>query len=128
LLYAAATGGLAQHPPLTWQDGAAVTVVYAAYGYPGPPTTGGMIGLPAPTNAVQALHCGTALDEAGELVARGGRVLAIVGQGTDLEAARQVAYGYLEQIDFPSGFYRRDIAAQAAAGQLPTPSLESGEA
>ncbi|MDR0782425.1 MAG: phosphoribosylamine--glycine ligase, partial [Propionibacteriaceae bacterium] len=34
LLYAAATGGLAQHPPLTWQDGAAVTVVYAAYGYP----------------------------------------------------------------------------------------------
>ncbi len=35
LLHAAATGRLAEHPPLRWRDGAAVTVVLAAAGYPG---------------------------------------------------------------------------------------------
>ena len=37
LLHAAATGTLAAHPPLRWRDGAAVTVVIAAAGYPGTP-------------------------------------------------------------------------------------------
>ena len=35
LLHATATGALAAHPPLAWADGAAVTVVVAAEGYPG---------------------------------------------------------------------------------------------
>ena len=37
LLAAAATGRLAAHPPLAWADGAAVTVVLAAPGYPAAP-------------------------------------------------------------------------------------------
>ena len=40
LLHAAATGTLAEHPPLRWRDGAAVTVVVAAPGYPARPRTG----------------------------------------------------------------------------------------
>ena len=40
LLHAAATGTLADHPPLRWRDGAAVTVVVAAPGYPESPRTG----------------------------------------------------------------------------------------
>src|SRR5438067_2483934 len=43
LLHAAATGGLATHPPLRWGAGSAVTVVIAAAGYPGPPRTGDVI-------------------------------------------------------------------------------------
>ena len=35
-----ATGKLAEHPPLEWSGGAAVTVVIAADGYPGKPRTG----------------------------------------------------------------------------------------
>src|SRR6266851_7822917 len=37
LLAAAASGSLAGAPPLRWADGAAVTVVIAAEGYPGQP-------------------------------------------------------------------------------------------
>ena len=40
LLHAAATGTLADHPPLRWREGAAVTVVVAAPGYPEAPRTG----------------------------------------------------------------------------------------
>ena len=40
LLHAAATGTLADHPPLRWREGAAVTVVVAAPGYPERPRTG----------------------------------------------------------------------------------------
>ena len=40
LLHATATGTLAEQPPLEWADGAAVTVVVAADGYPGRPRTG----------------------------------------------------------------------------------------
>ena len=43
LLYAAATGDLAAQPELEWRSGAAVGVVLAAAGYPGTPTTGGLI-------------------------------------------------------------------------------------
>ena len=44
LLNAAATGTLADHPPLTWRDGYAVTVVVAAAGYPESPRSGDPIG------------------------------------------------------------------------------------
>ena len=43
LLHATATGELSGHPPLAWADGAAVTVVVAAEGYPGPPRLGDVI-------------------------------------------------------------------------------------
>ena len=43
LLHAAATGTLADHPPLRWRAGAAVTVVVAAPGYPESPRTGSPI-------------------------------------------------------------------------------------
>ena len=40
---AAATGRLADVPPLAWQSGYAVTVVIAAEGYPASPRTGDII-------------------------------------------------------------------------------------
>src|SRR4029453_4511928 len=43
LLHAAATGALADHPPLRWREGAAVTVVVAAPGYPEHPRPGSPI-------------------------------------------------------------------------------------
>ena len=43
LLYAAATGRLADEPELEWSERAAVAVVLAAEGYPGTPRTGGVI-------------------------------------------------------------------------------------
>ena len=46
LLYAAATGSLADQPELEWTDDAAVGVVLAAENYPGTPVTGGVIDRP----------------------------------------------------------------------------------
>ena len=116
VLYAAATGDLAAHPELEWGSGAAVCVVLAAQGYPGTPTTGGLItGLEAASrNGSMIIHAGTARDRQGNLISAGGRVLAVVGLAEDLEAARGHAYESIGNIELDGSFYRRDIAEAAA--------------
>src|SRR3954464_4572865 len=89
LLLAAATGRLAGHPRLRWRDGAAVTVVVAAEGYPEAPRTGDPV---TGADGGGVLHAGTALAADGSVVSSGGRVLAITALGADLAAARQAAY------------------------------------
>ncbi len=121
VLYAAATGHLAEVGPLTWRDESAVVVVAAADGYPGTPHQGGAISGPrlyASADNVHIVHAGTALAD-GRLVAAGGRVLGVVATGPTLAEARDDAYAALSQLDFPSGFWRTDIAAKAAAGLIP---------
>lgn len=118
VLRAAATGTLDHLPPLAWHDGAAVTVVLAADGYPEQPRTGDP--LDGVTTAdelsdVAVLHAGTALSDDGVLVSAGGRVLSVVGVGPDLVAARARAYEGLSRIRLSGGHYRLDIAARAVA-------------
>jgi phosphoribosylamine--glycine ligase len=115
LLYAAATRDLAAHPPLEWGSGAAVGVVLAAGGYPGTPTTGGVItGLEdAMGNGSVIIHAGTAIDPQGNLISAGGRILTVVGLGEDIEAARARAYESIAAIQLEGSFYRHDIAAAA---------------
>ncbi|MCC2592076.1 phosphoribosylamine--glycine ligase [Tessaracoccus sp. OS52] len=108
VLRAAARGELDTVGSLEWHDGAAVVVVSAAAGYPGTPRSGGRINLPADDEDAYVLHAGTALHE-GHLVAAGGRVLGVVGRGSDLEAARERAYAKLAGVDFADGFHRTDI-------------------
>ncbi|MDP9407458.1 MAG: phosphoribosylamine--glycine ligase [Actinomycetota bacterium] len=123
LLHAAATGGLATVGPLRWHDGAAVTVVLAAPGYPAAPTLGGeLTGLAeaAAVPGVQVLHAGTRRD--GERVlASGGRVLSVTATGADLPAARAAAYEALGRIDLAGGHARTDIGQAAAAGPVAGP-------
>ena len=108
VLLAAARGSLDEIGPLRWRDGAAVVIVEAAEGYPGTPTTGTAIGLPADEADAYVLQAGTRLD--GEtLVSAGGRVLGVVGRGADVDAARANAYGLLAKVDLPGGFHRGDI-------------------
>ena len=54
---------------------------------------------------------GTASDANGQLTAVGGRVLAVTGLGDSQDAARAAAYEAVAKIDWPEGFYRRDIAS-----------------
>jgi phosphoribosylamine--glycine ligase len=116
LLYAAAIGDLAEHPELDWGTGAAVGVVLASAGYPGTPTTGGMItGLEtAARNGSVIIHAGTARDPQGNLISSGGRVFTVIGLGADIEEARVGAYSSIAEIRLDGSFYRRDIAAAAA--------------
>ncbi|MBA0127550.1 phosphoribosylamine--glycine ligase [Haloechinothrix sp. YIM 98757] len=119
VLHATATGVLDEQPPLDWRDGAAVTVVLAADGYPGPPHTGDTItGADGPG----VLHAGTKRTEDGTVVSSSGRVLSVVGVGDDLAAAREQAYERLAGVHLPGSHYRTDIAMQAVRGEVAVPA------
>jgi phosphoribosylamine--glycine ligase len=115
LLHAAATGRLAEAPPLQWRDGAAVTVVLAAENYPGRPRVGDVI---VGAEADGVLHAGTARREDGAIVSSGGRVLSVVGTGPDLAAARDAAYTLMKSIRLPGGHFRSDIGLAAAEDRI----------
>ena len=116
-LAAAASGSLSGAAALQWAPGAAVTVVIAAEGYPVSPLAADVIeGIDDAERLPGAyvLHAGTGTDRGGRLVSTGGRVLNVVGTGADLQAARTVAYQAAERIRMRGGWFRRDIAAEAA--------------
>jgi phosphoribosylamine--glycine ligase len=68
----------------------------------------------ASSNGTMIIHAGTARDAQGNLISAGGRVLAVVGLGEDIEAARGRAYESIGEIRLEGSFYRSDIAAAAA--------------
>jgi len=115
LLRAAATGQLADQPPLQWRDGYAVTVVVAAENYPGRPRVGDVI---VGSEADGVLHAGTARRDDGAIVSSGGRVLSVVGTGADLAAARDAAYALTNSIRLPGSHFRSDIGLAAAEGRV----------
>ena len=114
LIQACAEGRLAGMS-VTWADDHAMTVVLAARGYPGDSAKGGVIGglggLPE-TSLQMMFHAGTA-ERDGAVVANGGRVLNATGRGATLAEARARAYALAEAVDWPDGFYRRDIGWRA---------------
>lgn len=116
LLLLAAQGQLAGAPKVVWDDRPAVTVVYAAQGYPDEPLKGSVIrGVPQ-ANTVQdvvVFHAGTRVDSDGLLRADGGRVLNVTATGATLRDAVNSAYEGVRQIDWPGGFSRSDIAWRA---------------
>jgi phosphoribosylamine--glycine ligase len=63
---------------------------------------------------VTITHAGTKL-QGDKLIANGGRVLNVTALGEDVADARRKAYAALEMIDWPGGFYRRDIGWRALA-------------
>ncbi|KAK8625394.1 hypothetical protein V6N13_090267 [Hibiscus sabdariffa] len=67
----------------------------------------------SPGSAMVIFHAGTAFDSDGNFVATGGRVLGITSKGKDLEEARDKAYLAVEEINWPGGFYRKDIGWRA---------------
>jgi phosphoribosylamine--glycine ligase len=111
LLYAVATGRLAEIDPPRLLPKHVMTVIVAARGYPGTPASGGLIReieAAEQVEGVTVFHAGTALSELG-LVAQGGRVLAVTAVADSFANARARAYRAVDQIDFADGFHRRDI-------------------
>ena len=95
----------------------ALSVVFAAKGYPGAPVRGSEIQGIERAGAmpfVSITHAGTKR-EGQQLVADGGRVLNVTGVGDDVADARAHAYAAIDVIDWPGGFYRRDIGWRALA-------------
>ncbi|MBN2970769.1 phosphoribosylamine--glycine ligase [Roseomonas aeriglobus] len=100
----------------TWRDEIALTVVMAANGYPGTPAAGGAIrGIDAAeAGGATVFQAGTAARD-GELVAAGGRVLAVTACAATVAEAQAAAYRAVERIDFPTGFARSDIGWREVA-------------
>lgn len=110
-----AARGVLPAGPLRWHAGAAVCVVLAASGYPGPPRAGDPIrGLQTLNDGdVVAFHAGTRrAPDSGVLVSAGGRVLGITARGDDLTAARAAAYGVIGRVSFDGMQFRKDIGAR----------------
>ncbi len=114
LLLAAAQGRLADAPRPTWSEDAALCVVVASEGYPGSYRKGEEIGgLDAVAEAgATVFHAGTSVQE-GRLVNSGGRVLGVTVTAPTIGAAQEKVYGALRHLNWPGGFYRRDIGWRA---------------
>ncbi|SCW71142.1 phosphoribosylamine--glycine ligase [Ancylobacter rudongensis] len=114
LLAAVATGRL-EDQPVALKPDAAISVVMATKGYPGPYGKGSRIGgLEAAETipGVKVFHAGTRR-EGDSILAHGGRVLTVTALGGNVAEARERAYDAIARIDWPEGFCRRDIAWRA---------------
>jgi phosphoribosylamine--glycine ligase len=114
LLAAAADGDLPHAARPRWSDGAAVTVVIAAEGYPAAPVTGDEIKDLDKAEQIPGaylLQAGTVMRD-GTLRSSGGRVLNVVGTGPDVDVARAAAYEAAARVRLRNSWYRTDIASQ----------------
>jgi len=111
----AATRGELDKVTAEFDSRAAVGVVLAAQGYPASYPKGDVIsGLNTNTNdSAKTFHAGTALNDAGEVVTAGGRVLCATALGNSVTEAQKAAYELLHQITWQGVEFRTDIAYRA---------------
>jgi len=117
VLEQAAAGRLADST-CRFAPGTVVGVVLASGGYPDRYETGKPIaGLDeaASEDGVLLFHAGTARRD-GQTVTAGGRVLTVVGRGSDYGGAMARAYAAAARISFDGMFYRKDIGRKAVTG------------
>ena len=114
LFYHAALGNLRGALPdsqINFKSTPALTVVYAANGYPSDYQKGSEIknlDVLKTLPEIHVFHAGTKCQKS-EILSNGGRVLNITAMGNTVADARAKAYDAIEQIDWQDGFYRRDI-------------------
>lgn len=102
---AVATGS--ELPSLSWSDKAVFGVVLASKGYPGKYEKGAVINGVDDVDTI-VYHMGTTKQD-GKLLTSGGRVLMIVADDENFDAARQKVYEQIKRIDCDSLFCRKDI-------------------
>jgi phosphoribosylamine--glycine ligase len=87
----------------------------AAHGYPAAPRQGDVIaGLPQAGDLadVQVFHAGT-VQQGGQVLTRGGRVLCVTALGDSVRQAQQRALDVVRQIGFDGAQWRSDIGHRA---------------
>lgn len=112
IMLATVEGRLADVRP-EWSEEAAVCVVLASGGYPGPYKKGLPIrGLDRVEQSI-VFHAGTVFSADGAMVTDGGRLLGVTATGRDLAEARAKAYADVEKIEYEGKHYRTDIGLKA---------------
>ncbi len=101
------------HPQMSGET--ALGVFMAAKGYPDAYKKRTVVRVPdVQDEHVTVFHASTALEN-GHLVNMGGRTLTVVATAQDPATAQKRAYAFVDQIDWPEGFCRRDIGWRALA-------------
>jgi phosphoribosylamine--glycine ligase len=120
LMRECADGRLSASGVLPTLPDATVALVLAADSYPESGRRGDAISGIAAARATGALvfGAGLALNESGQPVTAGGRVLSVVGRGSDLAAAADAAYGAAALIGYEGKWLRRDIGRTLSGAAL----------
>jgi phosphoribosylamine--glycine ligase len=113
------------------RSGAAVGVVIASEGYPDGPVTGRTLEAPDPASpddddVLLVFHAGTRRTASGSLESAGGRVLTLVGRGSDLAAAHDAAYRGVAEVALEGSQYRTDVAAREVRSAVEMEAQPSG--
>lgn len=98
-----------------WDPRPALGVVMAAGGYPESYRKGDVIsGLATNLGAdAKVFQAGTALDNEGNIITQGGRVLCVTALGDDVANAQRKAYQAVSKIGWADAYYRTDIGHRA---------------
>ena len=108
LMKAAAQGNLG-NTELKEDPRTAVTVMIVSGGYPGDYAKGKVItGCENVTDSI-LFHAGTKINDAGELVTSGGRVISVSSYGKDIADALSNSYASINNVEFEGKYFRRDI-------------------
>ncbi len=108
LMKAAAEGNLGDME-LKEDSRTAVTVMMVSGGYPGDYPKGKVItGCENVTDSI-LFHAGTKINNEGELVTSGGRVISVSSYGDSIAAALANSYASINKVDFEGKYFRRDI-------------------
>jgi len=100
---------------IIWKNNAICCVMTASGGYPGDYAVGHPIaGLDKIGKDALIFHSGTKRD-GDKVVTAGGRVLCVLAQAENLEAARVAAYESLKKVSFQDMHYRKDIGDLGAS-------------
>ena len=112
-LHDAANGNLKSDLGMIHSTKVSGCVITTSAGYPLNYETGFTIDLNQPkSDDIQIFHSGTAINNSGNLVTSGGRVLTIVCQDDNFDGVFKKIYSFLENVHYKGIFYRKDIGYQ----------------
>lgn len=97
-------------PTLEWDKEYSLGIVLASKGYPNHYEKGFVI---ENADTEEFYHMGTAIDDKGNLITNGGRVLFAVAKAETLEKANQKANELVNQVKCDALYHRSDIGAKA---------------
>ena len=108
LLKAAAEGNLGEIP-LDINPRASVTVMLVSGGYPGSYPKGKTITIDGTIDESILFHAGTKMDDNGNLVTSGGRVISVSSMADTVAEALDKSYRSAAKVNFEGKNLRRDI-------------------
>ena len=101
---------------IKWKKEYAISVVMVNKGYPGKYRKNSIIknlNLVTEDENTKVFHSGTSLDNQNNIIASGGRVLAITSKDKNFNNAKKKVYEVVKKIKWKNSFFRKDIGFRA---------------